>query len=76
MEWVNDLIHHAMENAAGAFGGDDGVFNLSGLSLELNRLAGLEGGMNGRLVRVLLVGRSDVTPLSGGAHFKLLWKSE
>jgi hypothetical protein len=67
-----DLIHLAMRDAARRFGGTDGVFNAAGFGIAMMHMAGLNGGMDGHLVRAVLCGRHDVAILHGGAHFRIL----
>lgn len=70
---MNDLIRLAAERAARAFdhASPDGVFNAAGFSTELTRLAGVNGALDGKVVRAMLTGRPDVRPLHGGAHYQL-----
>ena len=69
----NDLVRLAMERAVGAFGGGgDNVFNGAGFSLEMMRLAGLDGVIDGHLVRAILTGRDDVEILGcKSGHYRL-----
>lgn len=71
---VFDVVNLAMRRAAESYGGDRKVFNSAGFGLQLMRLAGLSGGIDGNLVEVILCGRSDVEQLSGGSHFRLIEK--
>ncbi len=65
----NDLIHLVCEQAADAYGGTDGQFSAANFSVALKRI-GLSR-MDGRLVRLVLCGRSDVEYLGGGCHYRL-----
>ena len=74
----NDLLHFAMIRAAQIFNGDNHqsqinglVFNLACLSKILQEFAGLKDCIDGCLLRILLVGRTDVDILSGGSHYRL-----
>ena len=74
----NDLLHYAMIRAARKFNGDtvqsqrNGlVFNLACLSNVLQEFIGIKGCIDGNLLQVLLVGRTDVDILSGGSHYQL-----
>ena len=50
-----------------------GVFNAAGFGLELRKVANLKSDtVDGRIVKVILCGRPDVSVLSGGSHFRLL----
>jgi hypothetical protein len=69
---MNDMMRYAMEKAAKTFGGSDGMFNLACLSNSITRICGIKGVIDGEILRCLLVGRNDVLPLSGGAHFRLI----
>lgn len=69
---MNDLIRLAAERAAGSFGGHDGTFNGAGFSQEFAKLAGINGAIDGKLVRAMLTGRRDVRVLRGGSHYRLL----
>lgn len=72
----NDLIRLAMEQAAQNFGGDSLIFNSAGFAVAFARLAGVNGALDGKYVRAMLTGRSDVEVLSGGAHYRLIETSE
>jgi hypothetical protein len=64
----NDLLHFAMIRAAQKFNGDT---YQSCLSIVLQEFTGIKDCIDGCLLRVLLVGRTDVEVLSGGSHYKL-----
>lgn len=68
-----DVVRLAMLDAVVAFGhgGPPGVFNAAGFGLAFCRRAGVQGSLDGKLVRAILSGRSDVKVLAGGAHFRL-----
>lgn len=70
---MNDLIRLAMERAARGFDrtGGKGIFNAAGFACELSKLADSRPPVDGKLVRAMLTGRSDVTPLKGGAHYQI-----
>lgn len=71
-----DLVRLAMSRACEKFGGNGTfIFNSAGFGSELRRLAGLDGGMDGRLVEAVLCGRDDVEILSGDSHFRMIPKS-
>jgi hypothetical protein len=69
----NDLVALAMERAVQRFGGSRGTFNAACFSSEMMKLAGLNGCIDGHLVRAILAGRDDVMP-SGmfDGHYTLL----
>lgn len=66
----NDLVRLAMERAAAAFGGSDGTFTAANFSVAMMKLAGLEGAMDGKLVRAVLTGRRDVDTIDA-THYRL-----
>ena len=68
---MNDVVRLACERAVRGFGGNDGMFNAAGFSNAMARLADCRGGLDGKMVRVILCGRSDVAVCSGGAHYRL-----
>jgi len=72
MPMPNDLVHDAILEAVEAFGGTDGTFNLAGFGTAVARMAGVVRSVDGLVCRVILAGRSDCTPLPGGAHYRLL----
>jgi hypothetical protein len=47
------------------------MFSAVNFSNAMLRMAGLQGAMDGKLVRAILTGRSDIEVLSDG-HYKLL----
>jgi hypothetical protein len=74
----NDFLHFAMIAAARKFNGDehqsqrDGlVFNLACLSNVIQTFLGRKEVIDGELLRIFLVGRTDVKILSGGSHYQL-----
>lgn len=67
---MNDLVRLAMERAVKSFGGKN-MFNAAGFSNALTYLAGVNGVIDGEIVRVILAGRKDVRPLFGGGHYQL-----
>ena len=69
---MNDLVNLAMRRAVVKFGGKNNVFNAAGFGVELMKLAGLQGVLDGDLVEAILCGRDDVIQLSGGAHYMLI----
>jgi hypothetical protein len=70
----NDLIRLACEQAAESFGGNDGTFNLAGLSAAICRIADVQGPIDGRICRVLLTGMADVEPGLSTSHFRIRMK--
>lgn len=71
----NDLIRLACETACDKFGVAD-TFNGASFSAEFTRLAGVEGVLDGRVVRAMLTGRPDIEILHGSAHYRLLSLSD
>lgn len=69
---MNDAVRLAALQAADEFGGKDGTFNAAGFSTALCRIAGVKSSLDGRVVRALLCGRTDIEPLHGGAHYRAL----
>lgn len=73
MPTSNDCVRLAIHEAVRTFGNDsDKTFNLAGLSAALCRLADVPGIIDGSVCRVILTGRTDVEPLRGGSHYRLL----
>lgn len=69
---MNDLIRLACERAAQRFGDKgDGLFCSANFSLAFADLAGVNGTIDGKIVRAMLTGRRDVRILRG-SHFRLL----
>ena len=64
-------VRGAMELAAESFGGSDGAFTGAGFSAAIMSAAGLSGAVDGRLVRAILRGRSDVRDCGGG-HYQIV----
>ena len=48
------------------------MFNGAGFSHQICKLAGVEGPIDGHLVKAILCGRVDVEILSGGSHYRLI----
>jgi NAD(P)-dependent dehydrogenase (short-subunit alcohol dehydrogenase family) len=69
---MNDVIRLAAERAVESFGGSDGVFNAAGFSQAFIAMSPTSEQIDGYVVRLMLAGRSDVEPLKGGAHFRLV----
>ena len=70
---ANDVVALAMRQAAQDFGAKDKLtFNGAGFSNALTRIAGVRGAIDGHVVKAILCGRSDVRPLAGGSHYKLI----
>lgn len=70
---MNDAIRLACERAERDFSGNrDGTFNSCGFSQHMMRIAGLQGQIDGLLVRALLTGRPDIQVLPGGSHYRLI----
>lgn len=68
---MNDVVALAMDRAVQSFGNrGDGAFNAAGFGQALMQIAGLNGVVDGLLVRAILTGRPDVEVLKGGAHFR------
>jgi hypothetical protein len=68
---MNDMLRYAMERAVVLFGNEgDGVFTSASLSEAITELAGVNGVIDGHIIRCLLVGRTDVEIL-GDCHFRL-----
>lgn len=69
---MNDMLRYAMEKAVTLFGnqGDD-IFTSACLSEAITKLAGVQGVIDGHIVRCLMVGRPDVEILDT-CHFRLL----
>lgn len=70
-----DYIRFAAECAASAFGGDKGIFNSAWFGREFAKIAGYTTPLDGSLVKAMLLGRSDIQQLPGGAHWRLLPKT-
>lgn len=69
---MNDVIALAVDRAVLRFGNrSDDTFNAAGFSEALMAIAGLDGAIDGRLVRAILTGRPDVEPLGEGMFRKL-----
>lgn len=66
-----DVIGQAMKLAAERFGGVDGMFNAAGFSNTLGFLTGINGGVDGKLVKAILSGRTDCEHLPG-SHYRWL----
>jgi hypothetical protein len=68
-----DLVYLAMLNAVRAFGDQgDKIFNGACFSHAFCKLAGVEGPLDGHIVRAILCGRQDAEILSGGSHYRLI----
>jgi len=70
---MNDLIHFAMERACLLFDGrgTDKVFNSACFSQAFALVSGVNTPLDGWTVRAMMVGRTDVESLSGGAHWRM-----
>jgi hypothetical protein len=68
---MSDVILLAAMQACEKFGSAD-KFNGACFSYCLSRIAGSDGTIDGRVVRAILCGRSDIEILEGGSHFRLL----
>lgn len=69
---MSDLIHYVCIRATRRFGDTgDGLFNAAGFSAAWRDVTGLQSGLDGYAVEAILHGREDVTPLHGGAHYRL-----
>lgn len=62
-----DLVGAAAQEAARRFGGEDGVFSAAGFSTEMREHCAQT--LDGKMVRAILSGRSDVIP-HGPAHYR------
>lgn len=51
---------------------DDNVFTSSGFSKCLMKIAGLNGGIDGALIRAILIGRNDIQEVGKG-YYRLLY---
>lgn len=70
-DMTNDVVRLAIDRAVKRFGDKgDGLFNAAGFGIELMKLAGLNGSVDGLLVRAMLTGRPDVMPEPDGAHYR------
>jgi hypothetical protein len=69
---MNDLLHSAIRDACRRFDAHDNIFTLACLSKELGILRNSGSAVDGKLLRLLLVGRTDVRPLAGGSHFEFI----
>ena len=67
-----DLVKLAMNRATQRFGGSDNVFNGANFSNAFCELAGVAGGIDGRVVEAILCSRHDCIQLSGGSHYKMI----
>ena len=72
---MNDLVALAIHRACEKFGSRD-VFNGACFSHALTGLAGLKDPIDGRLVRAILTGRTDVVPMEGGSHYRRIYESD
>lgn len=70
---MNDLIHFVMEQAVRRFNSGD-KFNGAVFSAAFMQTAGLDGSLDGRVVRAMLCGRDDVEVLDGGSHYRMVGK--
>lgn len=68
---MNDLVRLACEQAIDLFGTGD-TFNAANFAAVFARMAGLEGRMDGKYVRLILAGRPDIEVLKGDCHYRLL----
>lgn len=50
------------------------MFNSACFGTVFATLAGVSGGIDGKIVRAMLTGRDDIEVLSGGCHFRMLDK--
>ncbi len=58
-----DMVRLAMWNAAERFSEvGDGLFNSANFSAAITELAGVKTQLDGRVVDVILIGRTDVEP--------------
>ena len=73
----NDMLHYLCRHATRRFNGDiyysgtESVFNLACLAEVINTISGIKNSIDGELLRMLLVGRSDVEAMPGGSHYRL-----
>ena len=57
---MNAMLHYAMEKAVILFGDKgDNIFTSACLSEAITKLAGVNGVIDGHIIRCLLVGRRD-----------------
>ena len=66
---MNDLVRLAIDRACDSMGGRDGLFSAAGFSIAMTKLAGVNNQIDGLVVRTILTGRDDVTPLKDGCHY-------
>ena len=66
---MNDMIRLAVDRACEDFG-DPELFNAAGFACAIKDLSRTKGVLDGRVVRVLLTGRSDVMPETDGSHYR------
>ena len=68
---MNDMLRYAMEKAVRLFGDKgDNIFTSACLSEAITKLAGVNGVIDGHIIRCLMVGRPDVEILDD-CHFRL-----
>lgn len=67
---MSDLIAWTMRRAAQKFG-HPSEFNAACFSVAFKEITGLGSLLDGHAVAAILHGRTDVTPLHGGAHYRL-----
>ena len=68
---MNDIVRLVCERAVERFGGRGGMFNSANFSHCLSQVSGARGSIDGRIVRSVLCGRSDIEVLSGGSHYRI-----
>ncbi len=65
-----DVIRLACEQAADDYGHGKRVFNAACFSQALERISGCKQLLDGKMVRAILSGRSDIIH-TGGYHYRL-----
>lgn len=68
---MNDLVRFACERACEKYGSKD-TFNGACFGCAFKELAGLSESLDGKWVRAILCGRSDIEILNGGCYYKIV----
>lgn len=66
---MNDLIELAIDRAIEKFAGSDQTFNAACLSLSLREISCVDQLLDGKIVRAILTGRSNIKVLPGD-HYR------
>lgn len=69
---MNDLIRLAIDMACISYdaNSDDGFFTSAGFAKAIRKLSETDGLMDGKVVRIVLTGRTDIELMKGGSHYK------